>query len=321
MRRLRVVGIVTVLPVAAALILSAGCGGDNKSADKGGGDNAAKVDKGTKTPDEKKGTPAGKKEELASTGWGTLKGKVTFEGELPAINKDIIAKDNKDRAKCEKGDTAEQTWKIGPDKGVANVVVWLRAPAGKYFKVPDDKKEVNETVKIDQTHCAFEPHVVALYPSFFDGKEQKKTGQVFEVVNSAEDITHNTNWNTTDATLNKGDNVILQAKTGSRKIAVITSREKQSGGEQSFSMACNIHPWMRAYALAFDHPFAAVTSGDKQGSKEFGTFEIKEAPAGVELDVMYWHESMGPFSKANAKKLKSITLKPGDNTVDFTIKK
>jgi hypothetical protein len=319
MRRLQWFGLMASVPLMVGLVFSLGCGGDNKTADKGAA-GAGKGDKGAKDEGEKKPAPAGAKEELASTGWGKIVGKVTYEGTPPEMNKDIIAKDNKDRAECEKGPTADFTWKVGSDKGVANVVVWLRAPAGKYFKIPDDKKVMKEMIKIDQPHCAFEPHVVALFPSYFDGKQQKKTGQEFEVVNSADKITHNTNWKTTDSTLMKEDNIIL-TKNATRKISVSPSSEKKSGGEQGLSLACNIHPWMKSYALVFDHPFAAVTSGDQQDAKDFGTYEIKEAPAGVEVDVMYWHESMGPFASKNAKKLKSITLKDGENKVDFTISK
>ena len=38
-------------------------------------------------------------------------------------------------------------------------------------------------------------------------------------------------------------------------------------------VACDIHSWMKAYIMVFDHPFFAVTAAD-------GSFEIKGVPAG-----------------------------------------
>ena len=72
---------------------------------------------------------------MASTGWGSLKGQVTYDGEPPMLgNLEIPADKNKDV--CEKGDIRIQTWKVGPDKGVANVVVWLRLPRASTSRSP-----------------------------------------------------------------------------------------------------------------------------------------------------------------------------------------
>jgi hypothetical protein len=310
MYRYRLVGILALLPALAAFVVLSGCGGS----DKGDKPSAEKV-----SSDTSKITPAGKKEELASTGWGTLKGKVTFDGTPPVMKPDIVQSDNKDKEFCHKGspkDIQEQTWKIGPDKGVANVVVFLKAPDGKYFKIPEDEKERKDTVKIDQPFCAFEPHVVALFPSYFDGatQKQKPTGQKFEIVNSAP-ITHNTNWRSSDSTLIKGDNVILPSKGAPRVIQVKASSDKKTGDHQQVAISCDIHKWMSGYALVFDNPFTAVTSGDAKDQKDFGAFEIKKVPTGAEVEIWYWHESM-----PKAQMLKKVTLKDGTNTEDFKIK-
>jgi hypothetical protein len=167
---------------------------------------------------------------------------------------------------------------------------------------------------MDQPHCAFEPHVFVLYPSFFDtqAKKQKPTGQVFEVMNSA-GFNHNTNWTPSDQTLFSGSNEILQSKK-SIPVKVKASSEKKSGGEPSVRFTCNIHPWMNAYARIFDHPYAAVSDGDAKDAKDFGSYEIKKVPAGVECEVVYWHESMDA-----PKVLKTVTLKEGENTENISI--
>jgi hypothetical protein len=317
MQHLRLAGILLAVPLAAALVAAVGCGGgDNKASEKGGGGGGGAAKGGGEKPSAPSVTPAGKKEELASTGSGTLKGKVMLEGDMPDISKDIIDPNQKDHDYCEKGPTAAQNWKIGKDKGVANVVVWVRAPKGKYFKVPK-MKEAKEMVKIDQPFCAFEPHVVALYPSYYDGKKQENTGQTFEVVNSAT-IPHNTNWTAENQALIPGANVILDPKTGKKVIKVQAAKEKNSGGEQQVNFECNIHKWMKAYAWVFDHPYVAVTSGDKKDAADFGDYEIKDVPTGAEVEIVYWHES---FGTGKSKVLKSIALKDGDNTENFTIKR
>ena len=186
-------------------------------------------------------------------------------------------------------------------------------PQGKYFKIPDDLKEVKDPVKLDQPFCAFIPHVSVLYPSYFDGKKQKETGQQLKIVNSAE-ITHNTNVETSDDTLNKGGNNLLPAKSEKEPVSFKPCKDKYAGGEQDITFKCNVHPWMRGYAKVFDHPYAAVTNGDAKDAKEFGHYEIKKVPAGVELELVFWHEDAG-------EKTEKVTLKEGDNTHDFKIKK
>jgi hypothetical protein len=217
----------------------------------------------------------------------------------------------KDPETCNKTDQKKlQVWDVGPNKGVANVVVWLRAPKGKSFKIPDDLKQwKGDPVKIDQPFCAFEPRVQAIYPSYFDAqaKAQKPSGQKFEVDNSAP-ITHNTNVQPGNSLINSGGNNILQSKS-KQEMVFKPSRPNQAGGEQFIAFTCNIHPWMKGYAWVFDHPFTAVT-------KEDGVFEIKNAPAGAEVELVYWHESM-----SKPEVLKKITLKDKETaTEDFKIK-
>ncbi len=50
-------------------------------------------------------------------------------------------------------------------------------------------------------------------------------------------------------------------------------------------MSCSIHPWMSAFIMATPHPYFAVTD-------ENGTFEIKNLPAGVDLEVRVWQEKV-----------------------------
>ena len=322
LKRLRFVIAVFLTPLLGMFML--GCGGsEDSSRDMPPSSKVVKKGSGssTKTPEDKQpaagggggGGGAAGATELESTGWGSLKGTIAFDGNPPS---QTPVKMEKDPEYCSKTDPKKlQPWEVGPNKGVANVVVWLRAPKGKCFKIPDDMKQwKGDPIKIDQPHCAFEPRVVALFPSYYDvtAKKQTPTGQKFEVLNDAT-IPHNTNWNPSSTLLNSGGNQILPPKQGSNvsklDISFKPSRPTDAGGEQTITFACNIHTWMRGYAKVFDHPFAAVT-------KEDGTYEIKNAPAGVPVELVYWHESM---SKPEVKE--SITLKDKETlTKDFKIK-
>lgn len=310
MRRMRLAMFLFVAPVLAGVLTVAGCSG---SKEKEGG---AEVETPSGGGDRMAAKSSGAKEEVASTGWGTLKGKVTFDGTPPEMT---TLNMEKDKEVCTKGDTKDQTWKVGgSDHGVANVVVWLRAPKNHYFKIPDDKKKLDTKVKLDQPYCTFVPHVLAAYPTYFDGKKQVATGETLEIANSAS-ITHNTNYGAasgSDSTAVPNGNPMLPAKSQQEeKNLKANSSERRTGGEQLMAFKCNIHPWMRAYGWIFDHPYFAITAGDQPG-QDFGAYKIDKVPAGAEVELVYWHETMD-----KPKEYKKVTLKEGDNTIDFKISK
>jgi hypothetical protein len=314
MQRFRRMSLMIAAPALAAMLSIAGC-----SSDKSDQPAAKKSDAGSAVGAARKTAKGGEtKEPLVAKGWGALKGKVTFDGDPPAVKQISIPDSVKEKDQCLQGDTREQLWKVGPDKGVGDVMVWLRAPKGKYFQVPPDLQKADPAmVKLDQPNCSFIPHVLTLYPSYYDSesKKQKPTGQTFEVVNSA-NFSHNTNWKGNDDLVIPGANVLISAKTGQQKIDVRTSsKDKDVGMEQQIRFNCNIHQWMSAFARVFDHPFTAVTSGDAKDAKDFGNFEIKKVPAGVDAELVYWHESM-----KEPKVLKTVNLKEGENTENFSIK-
>jgi hypothetical protein len=197
----------------------------------------------------------------------------------------------------------EQTWITGPGGGVANAVIFLRPPAGKYFELKDEDKKRTDKKEIDQPHCAFVPHVQATYPSYWDGKELQPSGQELIIKNNAP-FNHNTNWKGTP-TKNPGGNVNL---TPGKSLSLKLEPESQP-----VQLACDIHPWMRARVWVFDHPYFDVT-------KEDGTFEIKNVPTGVELAVVAWHEAAGPTGFFHGgKDGTKQTFKSGDNPLDLKV--
>jgi len=300
MRRLHPFSILLLLPFLAlgAVVPGCGKGGD---ADKPKGGNVQNPKGGSGGGDEDK-EPA----ELASTGWGTLKGTVVYDGEAPKPAK--LEFGDKHGPSCTAGakdfELVEQTWMVDPKtKGVENAVVFLKAPEGMFFKIKDEDRSRKGEVILDQPHCVFVPHTFTLYPSFYDAKTKKRTptGQVLEVKNSATFL-HDTKF----ASENNGGGTLVQAGT--------TQKYTLKPDPEPVSFKCNVHPWMNAKAWVFDHPYAAVT--DKEGK-----FEIRNVPTGVELYVVGWHEGVakgGYFADTgrDGKKMKLET----NNEVSFKIK-
>jgi hypothetical protein len=234
---------------------------------------------------------------------GAVQGKVLYDGEPPVMDLIIRINDHEDRDTCMKGsptETHKQTWMVDSQtKAVANIVVWFEAPPGKFFQLRgQDKKRDGELVVIDQPHCAFVPHVVAVFPSYFDGDKHVHTGQKLQIKNSAPFV-HSAQWNPSrendqfSKTIAKGD-----------AVEVVFNQQKNF-----LAIGCGIHNWMNASVWIFDHPYHTVTKGD-------GVFQIDHLPTGVELTFKAWHESdIKPFVE------RKLTLQPGANPpIDLTIK-
>jgi hypothetical protein len=300
-------------PAVVAALLALGCGGSSTTGGGGGGGGDHKTETG------KKSAGGGALTELATTGWGTLKGRVTLAGSPPAnldeetkkLQEAMKAKDN---AHCladvpadHAADKEQQTWRIGQNGGVQNVFVWLNPPAGKFFKVDTQDKTWKDEVVLDQPHCAFEPHAFVLFPSYIDPKTKKsaETGQKFIIRNNAK-MPHNTNWKGDAA--NPGDNKIIPGKEEGKPPSTLAVELSPSPKE--VDIKCDIHTWMRAYARVFNHPYAAVTDKD-------GNYEIKHVPTGAEVHIVTWHEAAG-FGDAGQNG-KAVTLKEGENTENFKV--
>jgi hypothetical protein len=62
--------------------------------------------------------------------------------------------------------------------------------------------------------------------------------------------------------------------------------QPQLGEPAPTPIQCNIHPWMKAYVLVVDHPFAEV-------SDEAGQIVVRNLPLGRTMTYRIWHESLG----------------------------
>ena len=191
--------------------------------------------------------------------WGTIKGRFLYGGDAPSAAE---LKADKDVEVCGKHKLVNEELAVGADKGVANVVVFVRDKGVKVH--PDAAAEAKATKAVlDNKDCRFSPHVLVV-----------QTGQPFVIKNS-DTVGHNSNV----ATLkNPPSNSLIPAGTES---SIPFANEEAIPAQ----VTCNIHPWMKAWIVVRPNPYAAVSAAD-------GSFEIKNVPAG-EVELQLWHEKAG----------------------------
>ena len=179
----------------------------------------------------------------------------------------------------------------GENKGIKNVVLYVYTGRGG-TKLPPQPAS-NKTLELANLDCRFEPRIVVL-----------QVGDTLKVTNP-DAVGHNANLN---FFANQAQNITIPPNA--ERLVKIERPEPAA-----IPVDCNIHPWMRAYVVALDHPFAAV-------SDENGVMEIKGLPAGEELVFRLYHEAAeGAIREVQIdgkptelkKNLLELTIKPGEN--------
>ncbi|MFM1905099.1 MAG: hypothetical protein RLZZ440_2999, partial [Planctomycetota bacterium] len=201
---------------------------------------------------------AGEAEPAASgTGWASLKGRFVFSG-APGEPAALIV--DKDTAICSKDGRKlyDQSLRVDAStKGLADVVVFVRKASRVKDPVP------TEQLVFDQKNCEF------LSPVF-----AARVGQPVDVRNS-DPIGHNTNIS------GSSFNQLIPAGAGT-----VYTPDRETG--MPVSVTCNIHPWMKAYAVFRKDGYVAVSTTD-------GSFELADLPAGEPIEFQVWHaRSTGP---------------------------
>jgi hypothetical protein len=197
--------------------------------------------------------------EATGTGWGTLRGKFVYAGDPPAPGTLSVTKDTE---VCGAGGPLlDNSLVVGPDKGLANVVVYARAKRVHESAAPLEADNDAAPVVFDQKQCMFLTHVMAC-----------QVNQKIDIKNS-DPVGHNTKIDPQKGLpFNQNlpsDQSIAYTATGEEAIPATVS--------------CSIHPWMRAYMLPRKDKYFAVTTSD-------GSFEIPNLPAGEEVELAVWHE-------------------------------
>jgi hypothetical protein len=206
---------------------------------------------------------------------GSISGTVKLEGVPPAFKSiDMSAE-----AACTQANPLPVVPPIvatGAHGALANVVVYVKSGLGSYrFDIP------SAPVVLDQKGCMYTPRVLAVMAT-----------QSFEIHNEDQTI-HNVHpmprenraWNKSEPV---GDPPIVASFTKP---------------ELAIPIACNIHPWMRAYMFVFAHPYFDITP-------KTGDFELKGIPPGT-YTIEAWHERLGFQDQ-------TVTLGPKDSkSLDF----
>jgi hypothetical protein len=206
---------------------------------------------------------------------GVVKGTVIFEGEAPEQPK---LKRNSD-PKCTPNKTDEA---IVVTKGkLRDVLVRIKNGTMGKADVP------TTPVALDQRDCMYSPHVVGMI-----------AGQKLAVHNS-----DNTFHNVHGTLLGK----MVFNKPHAPKDPDL-SLETPAKADDVVEIVCDVHGWMKAYAVVQDHPYFAVTGED-------GAFEIKGLPVGT-YTLEAWHPVLGSKSMT----IKIGKLKRGEVTARFSYK-
>ncbi len=219
--------------------------------------------------------------------WGDLTGRIVFDGTPPKprplkITKDVQVFGNKG--------LVDESLVVGPDGGLANVVIYLTKP--RRVKIhPELKNQVPKEVVIDNKDGRFVPRVATVW-----------LGVQKLIYKNSDPVSHNCNCQPFND--NPANPLLEPGGTFHHMLSFPQF--------VPVPISCNIHPWMRGYVLPRSNPYMAVT--DKHGR-----FVIPKLPAGVELQFRMWHEKIGYLRgvEVNGQKLNrgrfTIILRPGKN--------
>ena len=163
---------------------------------------------------------------------------------------------------------------IGANGELKNVVVYVTDGAKLGGSVP------TTPVILDQKGCIYVPHVAVVM-----------VGQDFKARNS-DGFLHNVHGLCRD---NPEFN-IPQTQAGQ------TNDLPANKTAETFSIKCDVHPWMNAWVVVLDHPFSAITGDD-------GTFTIKGLKDGKYL-LTAKHQKFGEQTAV-------VELKNGKAVSDF----
>jgi hypothetical protein len=269
--------------VSVATAITSGCAPERVAAPVADSGAAAKIREGLLAAT----TPAAGGSEAATatgTGWASLRGRFTFAGSAGEPKPLVV---DKDTEVCTAGGRKLYDRSLlvdGASKGLANVVVFARKTSRVKNPVPA------ESLLFDQKNCEF------LTPVF-----AARVGQVVEVKNS-DPVGHNTNIANTsfNQLIAAGGSTPYKADTETAVPTVVT---------------CNVHPWMKAYAVFRKDGYVAVSAAD-------GSFTIPDLPAGEPIEFQVWHErgasngAVGlakPDLKWTPKGRFTITLQPDED--------
>jgi hypothetical protein len=222
----------------------------------------------------------------ATDKWGDLVGRFIHDGRPPPRKKLTV---DKDVQCCGKFDIRDESLMVGEHKGLGNIYVYVRSPRVNVCPELEEKVKDAKQVLLDNRDCIFIPHCMKIW----------YTQQEYHIVNS-DPVAQNVAFSPL------GDvaaNIVLPPAVGASTEATWKFRRAQ---RIPMPVACNYHPWERAYVLPLDHPYVDVSKLD-------GTFRISKMPVG-ELEFQVWHEKVGYLEARDWQRGRfKMTIRPGVN--------
>lgn len=225
---------------------------------------------------------------VLAAGWGSVEGQIILDGDVPAPQFLVKKGDTtvKDAAVCASEGVPDDSMAFDPEtKGIANVIVYLQKKPSKIH--PDLQASAQKEVIFDQILCNFVPHCLIV-----------RTDQTV-ICKSDDSVAHNLH---TNPFANTAQNFIVQPKDQAGTPIKMPIAERNP-----VKVQCDIHPWMGAYWVVLDHPYAAVT--DKEGK-----FKIENLPEGSH-EFRVWNSKAGNIDKKMVVKIK------GGETTTLPVKK
>lgn len=201
--------------------------------------------------------PPGPPVSVAGSG---LTGRVTFLGAPPPERTIEVT----DLEICPGGVVKDESLLVDPTGGISNVLVWVNAPPPAGDRVPSDP------AILTMAKGRYEPRVLAM-----------RSGQKL-VLSNEDPVRHNPHHLSKESlSFWAGSHVAgRMPDPGESKVIGTAGR-----AEPPAPVKCDVHSWMRASLVVFDHPWFAITAAD-------GTFKIPGLPDG-EHEVRFWHEKLG----------------------------
>jgi plastocyanin len=186
----------------------------------------------------------------------SVSGVVKFEGTAPKPTRIDVSQD----PLCAKAHSTPLTTEdivVGPDRGLANVVVYVSDGLGTQTFQPPQQPAV-----LEQKGCQYKPHVLAV-----------QSNEKINIVNSDE-TTHNIHpspANNREWNMTQPHGMPLEKSFAREEVAI--------------PVKCNVHPWMKGYIAVLKNPYFAVS--DKEGH-----FSVKDLPPGS-YTITAWQEKLG----------------------------
>ena len=215
--------------------------------------------------------------EIKVTSGSTIRGKVTWNGNLPAAEDFAVYVDT--RFCASSGKSPNDRISIDPQtRATKNAFVYLEDIAeGKVF---EEAHAVRWPHRLHMSGCSFVDHVVPA-----------AVGQMLPFLNS-DQVMHtfrvaapDGHTETVDMALQGGEALVPIRVAGFHYVT------------------CRRHPWESAVIAAMQHPYYAVTD-------ETGSFEIAEIPVGS-YTLVTWHDSVKVNKTVRGGQVTGYSFPPG----------